>query len=102
MDKQAMDQGKHTATAGCGLPAEHAVRFIIAKQLGVAVAAVVAEARLAEDLGADSLALAQLALALEERYEIDVPDEDMLRLRTVHQVVEYVEALRTPSAENRA
>ena len=72
---------------------------IISKQLGIAVAAVVAEARLAEDLGADSLALAQLALALEVHYEIDVPDEDMLRLLTVRQVVDYVQALGKPSTK---
>lgn len=69
---------------------ERAVMGIIAKQLGVPVSRVVAEARLIEDLGADSLALAQVALALEAHYEIDVPDEDMLRLDAVRHVVDYV------------
>jgi acyl carrier protein len=66
---------------------------IVAIQLDVAPLGVSPVSRLIEDLGAQPLALAQMILALEERFEIFIPDEDIVTLVTVRDVVRYVEAL---------
>ena len=49
------------------------------------------DARLAHDLGVDSLEYVALVMALEERFAIDVPDEEAEQLRTVQELIEYVE-----------
>lgn len=49
------------------------------------------EARLARDLGADSLDSVALVMAIEDRFSIDMPDEEVEHLRTVQQLIEYVE-----------
>jgi len=61
-------------------------------------------ARLAADLGADSLDSVALVLAIEDRFRIDMPDEDVEQLRTVQQLIEYVElavAIRQPAFRAR-
>ena len=63
----------------------------IAAVLGVAPESITPDARLAEDLGADSLDSVSLVLAIEDRLGIDMPDEDVEQLRTVRQWTEYVE-----------
>ena len=70
---------------------------IVAKQLDVASDGVSSASRLVEDLGAPPLALAQLILALEERFEIFIPDDDISKLVTVRDVVRYVEELVRPA-----
>lgn len=58
------------------------------------------QARLVHDLGADSLDSVALVLSLEDRFSIDMPDEDVEQLRTVQQLIEYVElavAMRQPA-----
>src|SRR4051794_38537078 len=60
---------------------------------------ITADARLIHDLGADSLDSVTLVLAIEDRFAIDMPDEEVEQLRTVKQLVEYVElavALQQP------
>lgn len=52
---------------------------------------IVPEARLAQDLGADSLDAVALVIAIEDHFAIDIPDEDAEQLRTVRDVIEYVE-----------
>jgi acyl carrier protein len=64
---------------------------VVAKHLDCARAAVTRDARL-DELGADSVALAQLALALEERFDIEVADADVLAMRTIGDLRAYVEA----------
>lgn len=76
------------------------VTEIVAKQLDVDLVAVVPGARLLEDLRADPVALAQLTLALEERFELFIPDEDIAKLATVSDVVVYV-AQRVDAAGDR-
>jgi acyl carrier protein len=61
------------------------------------------DARLAQDLGADSLDSVTLVLAIEDRFAIDMPDEDVEQLRTVQQLIEYVElAVATAGPARRA
>jgi acyl carrier protein len=52
---------------------------------------IVADARLVHDLGADSLDAVALVMAIEDRFDVDMPDEDVEPLRTVGQLIEYVE-----------
>ena len=73
--------------------------------LGHSPEAIERDALLIEDLGADSLDSVVLVLAIEDRFGIDVPDEDVEELRTVQQLVEYIEiaiALRSRSSSSLA
>lgn len=63
---------------------------IIAEQLGVDAAECKPEARLLEDLGADSLDVVELIMAVEEEFDIEIPDEDAENLATVGQIIAYV------------
>jgi len=66
------------------------VKEIVAQQLDVDIAEVKEEAQFIEDLGADSLALVELVLALEERFAITIPDTEADKLRTVGDAVTFV------------
>ena len=68
------------------------VKEIVSSQLDVEIGEVKDEARFIEDLGADSLAIVELVLAFEEQFEIDIPDEDTEKIRTVGDAVRYIEA----------
>lgn len=67
------------------------VREIIAEQLGVDAEGVKEDASFVDDLGADSLAVVELVLAFEEQFKIDIPDTETEKIRTVADVVSYIE-----------
>ncbi len=69
---------------------EEKVKEIIVDQLGVEAAKVTTAARFVEDLGADSLDTVELVMAFEEEFDIEVPDEDAEKIRTVTDATEYV------------
>lgn len=65
---------------------------IIAEQLNVDKALVTEEASFKDDLGADSLDLFELVMALEEEYGVEIPSEDLESITTVGAVIEYIKA----------
>jgi acyl carrier protein len=69
---------------------EDKVKEIIVKQLEVNPEQVRPEASFTEDLKADSLAVVELVLALEEAFSIEIPDEDTEQIRTVKDAIEYI------------
>lgn len=64
---------------------------LVANQLGLEREELVPDARILDDLGADSLDVVELVMALEESFDIVVPDEDVERLRTIGDVQQYLE-----------
>ncbi|HXS16634.1 MAG TPA: acyl carrier protein [Polyangiaceae bacterium] len=66
------------------------VKKIIKEQLDVEEADIKAESSFIDDLGADSLGLVELVLAFEEAFEIDIPDEETEKIRTVQDAVDYI------------
>ena len=66
------------------------VKDIIVSQLGVEEEEVTIEARFIDDLGADSLDIVELIMALEEEFDLEIPDEDAEGIRTVEDAVEYI------------
>lgn len=67
------------------------VRDLIADELDVDVEEVTREAKLADDLGADSLDAVELIMAIEDEFDIEVSDEEAQKFKTVGQIVEYIE-----------
>lgn len=67
---------------------------IIVEQLSVEKDKVVSEASFVDDLGADSLDLVELIMAMEEKFDIEIPDEDAEKITTVQDAVDYVEKLK--------
>jgi acyl carrier protein len=70
---------------------EQQVKEIIVEQLGVNADQVTSDAKFIEDLGADSLDTVELVMALEEKFQLDVPDEEAEKLQTVGEVIKYIE-----------
>ena len=66
------------------------VKEIIVEQLGVQESAVEMEASFIDDLGADSLDIVELIMALEEEFDIEIPDSDAEKVVAVKDVVEYI------------
>ena len=76
--------GKSMATV------DERVKKFIAEQLGVEEEEVTPEAHFVEDLGADSLDTVELVMALEEEFEIEIPDEDAEKILTVGKAMDYI------------
>jgi acyl carrier protein len=71
---------------------EERVRKIIVEQLEVAPDKVLPAASFSEDLKADSLAVVELVLALEEAFKLEIPDEDTEKIKTVGDAINYIKA----------
>nr|YP_009391674.1 acyl carrier protein [Laurenciella marilzae]ARW59818.1 acyl carrier protein [Laurenciella marilzae] len=67
------------------------VRNIVSLQLGVDKQLVTLEANFANDLGADSLDTVELVMAIEEEFNIEIPDEDAEKIATLNQAVKFIE-----------
>lgn len=68
------------------------VRDIIVEQLGVDAEEVTMDSSFIDDLGADSLDIVELIMALEEEFDMEIPDEEAEKISTVGDVVEYIKA----------
>ena len=71
---------------------EKRVKEIIVEQLGVNESEVTPEAKFVDDLGADSLDLVELVMALEEEYNTEISDEDAEKILTVGDAIEYIQS----------
>ena len=69
------------------------VRDVVVEQLSVAPDAVKLDSKIIEDLGADSLDVVELVMALEEKFEVEIPHSDAEKLITINDVVTYIENL---------
>ena len=69
---------------------EKRIKEIIAEQLGLDETEVARDSSFVEDLGADSLDIVELIMAMEEEFEMEIPDEDAEKILTVNNAVEYV------------
>jgi acyl carrier protein len=70
---------------------EDKIKEIIVEQLGVAAEEVVPEASFIDDLGADSLDIVELVMAIEEEFGLEIPDEDAERMQSIGDAISYVE-----------
>lgn len=68
------------------------VRSVLVSQLGVDEDKVTMEASIVDDLGADSLDVVDLIMSLEEEFDIEIPDEDVENMKSVGDIVKYIEA----------
>lgn len=68
------------------------VKKIIAEQLGVPESDVKPESSFVNDLGADSLDTVELVMALEEKFGVEIPDEDAEKIATVQNAIDYIKA----------
>ena len=66
------------------------VTTLIADSLGVTEEEIVPKASFIEDLGADSLDIVELVMAIEKRFDIEIPDEDAERIATVQDAIDYI------------
>jgi len=74
------------------------VHDILAEQLGVELTVLTPEANLVDDLGADSLDVVELVMALEEEFGVEIPDEEVENIRTIRDVTEYINGHATKVA----
>lgn len=70
------------------------VRDVVVEQLNVSPEAVKLESKIIEDLGADSLDVVELVMALEEKFDIQIPDTEAEKLISVQNVVDYIEKIK--------
>jgi acyl carrier protein len=67
------------------------VKEVVIEQLDCDPAEVKEDSRFVEDLGADSLDVVELVMALEEKFDIEIPDEDAEKIKTVSDAIKYIE-----------
>lgn len=67
------------------------IKQLLANELRLPVEKITDDSAILEDLGADSLDVVEMLMSLEETFNITVPDEDVLQLKTVRSIAEYVE-----------
>lgn len=70
------------------------IKEIAADSLGADVSGLTAETSFKEDLGADSLDLFEMVMALEEAFNVEIPSEDLEKIKTIKDVKDYIEKLQ--------
>ncbi len=74
------------------MPVADKVKEIIVEQLGVDENQVEPSASFVDDLGADSLDIVELVMAFEEKFDLEIPDEDAEKIKTVKDAIDYIES----------
>ena len=69
------------------------VREMLAKQLNISVDQIKPESDVVKDLGADSLDVVELLISLEDNYGVSIPEDDIVNVKTVQDIVEMIEKL---------
>ena len=67
------------------------IKMILSNQFDVDEAAITPETNIADDLGADSLDVVDMLMSLEDEFDVEIPDEEIERIRTVGELVAYIE-----------
>lgn len=67
------------------------IKSILAEQLDADIDSMTAETRIAEDLGADSLDVVELLMSIEDEFSVEIPDEAIESMKTIGDVVKYIE-----------
>jgi acyl carrier protein len=70
---------------------EDKIREIVVEQLSVTAEEVIPESSFTDDLGADSLDIVELVMAIEEEYGLEIPDDDAEKIQTIQDAINYVE-----------
>ena len=70
------------------------VKEVVVEQLSVNADEVKVESKFVEDLGADSLDVVELVMALEEKFDIEIPDEDAEKIATVNDAIKFIENIQ--------
>jgi len=70
------------------------IKEVVVEQLSVSADEVKDDAKFVEDLGADSLDVVELVMALEEKFDIEIPDDEAEKIQTVADVVAYVKLIK--------
>ncbi len=70
------------------------VKEVVVEQLNVSPGEVKEESKFVEDLGADSLDVVELVMALEEKFDIEIPDEDAEKIATVTDAIKFIENIK--------
>ena len=70
------------------------VKEVVVEQLGVEAKEVKEDSKFVEDLGADSLDVVELVMALEEKFDIEIPDEDAEKIENVSDAIKFIENIQ--------
>ena len=73
------------------------VKSIVSRELGIGIDDIKEGSSFIEDLGADSLAIVELVMAIEEHFKIDIPEKETERIQTVGDVIAYIQARQAAS-----
>jgi acyl carrier protein len=68
------------------------VKKVVVEQLGVDESEITPEASFVDDLGADSLDLVELIMSLEEQFDVEIPDDEAEKIKTVKDAISYIES----------
>ncbi len=71
------------------------VKEVVVEQLNVSPDEVKEDSKFVEDLGADSLDVVELVMALEEKFDIEIPDEDAEKITTVQDAIQFIENIQS-------
>ena len=90
--RQSLESDVQRRTIRPFMSVDQKVKQIIVEQLGVDEAQVDGTASFVDDLGADSLDLVELVMAFEEAFDLNIPDDDSEKIKTVKDAIDYIEA----------